>query len=379
MASNLRHIGILMDVSTGEGREMVRGAAAYARQRANWEIVFPCFESQGLDPVNIPYWCDGLLLRPLKLADQEACLEFKGPKFGLVWRGIGSRGIPFLTTQGKEVARMAFRHLRENGIERMGVVGFKDSGFSYVRSRSFQHCVDEAGLEGGEFEVVSPPDRSLLIQWLKGWKKPFGIFATNDMLAREVVNCALEAGILIPGQLSVIGAGNDDTFCTVAGPTLSSVDPGAYRIGYEGARRLDLLMKGETLPRFGERLPPLGVITRESTHVAFHDPLIADILCVIRDEAPRGLQVSDLLERFPVSKSTLNRKFRESTGKSPSEEIQRVRLARAKFLLRSSDLSNEHIAVESGYPTPKAFYLALRADTGMTPRAFRNHSGRADR
>ncbi|MDF3129654.1 substrate-binding domain-containing protein [Kiritimatiellaeota bacterium B1221] len=375
MTTKVEHIGILMDLSTGEGREMVRGATAYAQQRANWEIVFPCFESVGLEPVNIPYWCDGLLLRPLKAADQEACLRFKGPKFGLVWRGIGNRGVPCLTTQGKEVARMAFQHLREIGIERMGVVGFKDSGFSHVRSELFLDCVAEAGLEGGRFELTSPPDRAGLIKWLQGWERPFGIFAVNDLLAREVLNCALEAKIRVPGQMAVIGAGNDDTFCTVAGPTLSSVDPGAYRIGYEGARRLDLLMKGKSLPANEEFLPPLGVVARESTRSEFHDPLIADLLCVIRDEAPRGLRVADLLARFPISKSSLNRKFLHATGKSPSEEIQRVRLERAKFLLKSSGLSNETIAAESGYPTVKAFYVALRAATGMTPRAFRMHRG----
>ncbi len=352
---------------------MLRGASDYARQRANWEIVLPCFESAA-GSVNVPHWCDGLLVRPLKPTDLEACLKFKGPMFGLVAAGLVDQGIPCLTSNGSEMTLQAFDHLRGLGLKRMGYIGFEGFRYSEIRERIFLKAAGEANLEADVFNVSAPLDRKELMAWLKSRKPPFGIFATNDLLAREVINCAHESGIRIPGEMCVVGAGNDEAICSLSSPTLSSVDPGAYQIGFEGARRLDLLMRGKDTKQF-ELISPLGVVERESSDIRLQDPLIAQVLGVIRSDAQRGLSVTDLLEQFPISQSSLNRRFREATGRSPYEEIQRVRVERAKYLLRHSDLSNESIGEECGFPTTKAFYLAFRAATKLTPRAYRFQTG----
>lgn len=373
MADSVLHVGLTIDVSSGEGREMLRGASDYARQRANWEIVLPCFET-GSGSVNVPHWCDGLLARPLKQLDQQACLKFKGPMVGLVAAGFVDHGIPCLTSNGSDITLQAFDHLRGLGLKRVGYVGFEGVGYSEIREQIFLKAAKEAKLEADVYNVSAPLDRRKLIAWLKRWSPPFGLFATQDLLAREVINCSHEAGIRIPGEMCVVGAGNDETICTMAHPTLSSVDPGAYQIGFEGARRLDLLMQGKEAVPF-ELISPLGVVERESSDIRLQDPLIAQILSVIRTDAQRGLSVTDLLKQFPVSQSSLNRRFREATGRSPYEEIQRVRVERAKYLLRNSDLSNETIGEECGFPTTKAFYLAFRSATKLTPRAYRFQTG----
>ncbi|WP_309398956.1 substrate-binding domain-containing protein [Cerasicoccus maritimus] len=373
MVTSVVHVGITIDASSGEGREMLRGASDYARQRANWEIVLPCFES-ALGPVNVPYWCDGLLIRPLKPEDRKACLKFKGPMFGLVAAGLIDHGVSCLTSNGSQMTLQAFDHLRGLGLKRIGYVGYGGVGYSAIREQKFLIAAEEAKLEVDIYNVAAPLDRRKLIKWLEGWTAPFGIFAATDLLAREIINCAHEAGIRIPGEMCVVGAGNDEAICTMSSPTLTSVDPGAYQIGFEGARRLDLLMQGKKTNQF-EMISPLGVVERESSDIRLQDPLIAQVLSVIRSDAPRGLSVADILDQFPISQSSLNRRFREATGRSPYEEIQRVRVERAKYLLRHSDLSNESIGEESGFPTTKAFYLAFRAATKLTPRSYRFQTG----
>ena len=373
MGATVLHIGIVIDFSSGEGREILRGASDYARQRAEWEIVLPCFES-GIGAANIPDWCEGLLVRPLKQADKEACLQYKGPMFALVAAGMKNHGIPCLTSDGDDITLRAFEHLRGVGLKRMGYVGFEGLNYSRLREQLFVKAASESNFETDVFNVHAPLDRKGMIFWLKKWTPPFGIFAANDLLAREVINCAHEAGIPVPGGLCVVGAGNDDSICTMTHPTLTSVDPGAYRIGFEGARRLDLLMQGKATCPF-ELMPSLGVVERESSDIRMQDPLIAQILGVIRSDAPRGLIVADLLKQFPISQSSLNRRFREATGRSPYEEIQRVRIERAKYLLRHSDMSNESIGEECGFSTTKGFYLAFRSATKLTPRAYRFQTG----
>ncbi|MET3871201.1 substrate-binding domain-containing protein [Puniceicoccus vermicola] len=283
-------------------------------------------------------------------------------------------GIPFLTSDGVSFALQAFEHLRGLGLKRMGYVGFGGVLYSQLRQETFLRTAAEAGREVDVFNIGSPSDRRELILWLKNWSAPFGLFAANDLLAREVINCAHEAGIRIPGEMCIVGAGNDDSICTMVQPTLTSVDPGSYQIGFEGARRLDDLMSGRPVSPSGY-VSSLGVVARESTDIRLQDPLIARILSVIRSDAPRGLNVVDLLGQFPISQSSLNRRFREATGRSPYEEIQRVRVERAKYLLRHSDLSNELIGEECGFPTTKAFYSAFRSSTNLTPRAYRFQTG----
>jgi LacI family transcriptional regulator len=117
---------------------------------------------------------------------------------------------------------------------------------------------------------------------------------------------------------------------------------------------------------------PLGIITRQSTDtfaIDNHDLLKA--LGFIRENATRAIRVEDVLEAVPMSRRTLERLFQEQLGRSPAEEIRRVRLDRAKHLLATTDLTVPKVAVASGFSTGHYLATVFRQEMGITPLKYR--------
>jgi LacI family transcriptional regulator len=76
----------------------------------------------------------------------------------------------------------------------------------------------------------------------------------------------------------------------------------------------------------------------------------------------------------PLSRSTLERRFREVLGRSPKHEILRLQVERAKSLLLSSDIPIKRIAASAGFQTPKYFSDAFERLVGTRPAAFRERA-----
>src|SRR5206468_4043368 len=122
-----------------------------------------------------------------------------------------------------------------------------------------------------------------------------------------------------------------DVLCELSDPPLTSIVPNSERIGYEAATLLDRMMAGKKPPAEPIFIEPTGVVTRRSTEVlAIEDRHIANAARFIREHACEGIDVSNLLKAVPLSRSALERRFAASLGRSPKEEILRVRLNRAK-------------------------------------------------
>ena len=90
------------------------------------------------------------------------------------------------------------------------------------------------------------------------------------------------------------------------------------------------------------------------------------------EDAPGAEPSLDALARASgVSKFHLLRLFKAGYGLSPSAYARRMRIGRAKALLRSSAMTTAEAAARSGYESESAFVRAFRRETGMTPGAFR--------
>jgi LacI family transcriptional regulator len=72
-----------------------------------------------------------------------------------------------------------------------------------------------------------------------------------------------------------------------------------------------------------------------------------------------------------VSRSTLERKFRQTLGCTLHDEICRTRLQRAQQLIREGQLSLRQIAARTGFCHLSYFTRFFRQATGQTPAAYR--------
>lgn len=91
----------------------------------------------------------------------------------------------------------------------------------------------------------------------------------------------------------------------------------------------------------------------------------------IQEHYGESLRIEELSRQFFISKTQLYRAFHAVLGVSIGNYILQVRLIKARDLLRNSDYSIEMIAEKVGYQNLSAFSRAFKANTGVSPHAFR--------
>ena len=80
----------------------------------------------------------------------------------------------------------------------------------------------------------------------------------------------------------------------------------------------------------------------------------------------------DFLSRFSgISKYYLSREFKKYTGYSPNDYLISLRVEHAKFLLRSTTLPANKIALTAGFHDINNFTNLFRKKTAMTPGGYR--------
>lgn len=123
-------------------------------------------------------------------------------------------------------------------------------------------------------------------------------------------------------------------------------------------------------------IPPPPVVVRASTEPAAPaDDDVAKALKFIEEHACDPIDVHDLVKQAALSRRTLERRFRAAIGRSPHEEIRRVRMERARRLLVETRLSVEHVARASGLASAWDLHAAARKCWGMPPGEFRRRFG----
>jgi AraC-like DNA-binding protein len=97
--------------------------------------------------------------------------------------------------------------------------------------------------------------------------------------------------------------------------------------------------------------------------------------------ATRIIENKISLERYDInmfakdlfmSKSSLNKKIKITTGLTPNEFIENVKFNYAIRLFKESDLSIKEIAYSSGFNDPKYFARRFKKEYGMTPKEYKN-------
>ncbi len=67
----------------------------------------------------------------------------------------------------------------------------------------------------------------------------------------------------------------------------------------------------------------------------------------------------------------LELKFKQHLARTPHQEITRVRIDRARWLLRSTRMSVSEVARQCGFASLIRFSTVFRQETGSNPTRFR--------
>jgi LacI family transcriptional regulator len=369
-------VALLVETSINYGRGVLRGIARYLREFGPWSIFLEQHEIGAKLPEWIDRWDgDGIISR----YDHPQILETKLPTVVLFDRPDLGLSLPRILNDHLAIGRMAAQHLIERGFESFAYYGIPGEYWSELRWRGVREVVK--GVKGARCDCRADPggltqdwesQQNALAEWISSLTRPLGLIACNDIHGLRALDACRRAQLAVPEEVAVIGADNDVELCDLSDPPLSSIDFNRERVGYEAAALLDRLMTGGAPPRAVKLIPPLGVITRQSTDIsAITDCYVAQALHIIRRRACSGIDVHSLLEEVPLSRRSLEQRFRQYLGRSPGAEIQRTRIEQAKMLLAETDLSIDVISRRSGFSNPAYFSTAFRTQTGSAPSLYR--------
>jgi len=278
-----------------------------------------------------------------------------------------------VTTDELAVGRLAAAHLLSLGLPQFGFFGARSHYSSLLRGRGFEQTIRAAGLQCHAF--VDPDAESkpgALERWIRGLPKPIGVLASTDSRALQLLAACRKEGIPVPESVAVLGVDNDDVFCELASPPLSSIALATQRIGYEAARMLERLMAGEKPAQRRLLVPPAGVVPRRSSDLP--GILDADVAAAVRYislHVQDHLQVADVLREVPMSRRSLDQRFLKALGRTPAAEIHRAQVEVAKQMLSETEEPMARVALAAGYSNAKQLSASFRQDTRLTPTAYR--------
>lgn len=378
--SATKHVALLIETSRSYGRDILRGIHRWMHEHEPWSVYL---ELRALDSA-LPSWLetwkgDGIIARTASAAMAKTIAATGVPGVELRASKI-EHGLPFVGVDNRQMGRLVAEHFLASGLAHFAVFDLDTEAYFEERRDDFLAALAAAGHVCEKYHATGQGERPAdwerhqadVARWVASLPKPVGILACTDQLGFWLLDACRRAGVAVPEEVAVVGGENDETLCTMSSPPLSSVAYDGERIGYEAAALLERLMRGEPSPAAPVLIPPKGLVVRQSSDVvAVEDPQVAAALRYIRAHACHGIGVVDVVKHAGLSRTLLERRMREAIGRTPGEEIHRVKFDEVRRFLDSTDLSLAAIAERCGFEHPQYMAEAFKKHFGMPPGRYR--------
>jgi LacI family transcriptional regulator len=215
---------------------------------------------------------DGLIIASAQNPEQldvfESMRARKVP-FVLIDRPIVGVRASFVGADNEAIGRLATEHLVERGCARIAHLRGPDIGLAAGRLGGYRKALEERGFSVAQRYIVKAGYQDdtgyeAMRRLLRMNPVPDGVFCYNDPVAIGAMKAICEAGLRIPDDIAVVGAGNVHYSDVLAVP-LTTIDQGVDQIGLRAAKLLIEQMGSKRV------LPPQKVliapklVMREST------------------------------------------------------------------------------------------------------------------
>lgn len=372
-----KRVAVLIETDDSWGREVVESIARYSHEN-HWALLISPRDAQHRLRLPSRWKGDGAIVSLRDAALQKHVKSAGVPAVDVAIQMPNEHWLGRVATDDDARAAMAFDHFRSRHFEHFACFSPPIGRYSDDRAYAFQREAERAGFV---CNIFTPPknknvgwdgNQALVAAWLKSLPRPLAVFAADPYPARQLIEICQMEGLRIPDDIAVLAGDTDDLLCNIATPRISSVELACHKLGRTACEMLNAIMSGGPIPKDPVLIPPLRVIARHSTEIlAVEDRDLAQIVQYIRDRAAEGIRVSDILRAFPISRRSLEQRFRNILGRSPAEEIRRTRLQHARKLLVETDMSVAEIATASGVCSGAQLASAFRRYLGIRPSALR--------
>ncbi|MDG2961286.1 DNA-binding transcriptional regulator [Bisgaard Taxon 10/6] len=288
---------------------------------------------------------------------------------------------PYVATDNYALVETAFLHLKQKGINQFAFYGLPaetPKHWSQERKNAFMRLMRDYGHQTYIYlgEQAHSDNwlavQSKLCDWISHLPPHTGIIAVTDARARHLLQACEYLNIAVPDELCIIGIDNEELIQYLSRVSLSSVVQGTNQIGYQAAKLLDQLLKGQAVASTPILVPPLRVEQRRSTdYRSLHDPLVIQAMHYIRHHATQGIKTEQVLDHLRISRSNLEQRFKAEMNKTIHQVIHEEKLDRAKNMLKFTDIPIQEIAEICGYPSLQYFYAVFKKEHRQTPKEFR--------
>ncbi len=354
-------------------RELLAGIRRFAERAPHWRCAFDPYA-----PYNLPGPYDGFLAA---VGTRAAGFLQKtdAPVVFPTWRASTTKAAARAVENRWLGGRLAAEHLLARGYHSFAYFAIARDA-SRLERDGFGRWLRRRGLPVASFRLPNryrfptphwERTQTDLERWLDELPQPVGIFVARDALASTLADLARWKGLDVPGDVGLIGAGNDTAVCELEAPPLSSIEYHYEQVGCRAAELLDRLMDGQPPPRGRVLIPPTLVARRSTARGYFNDPLVARTIAYIEAHSAEPIRAEHVVQATGFSHRQLTRRMKEGCGLTIVQEIVRARLDRARRLLETRGDSLADIARATGFPSRWAMTHAFRQHLATTPTAYR--------
>lgn len=376
----VRRIAVLIETESTWGRRVIRGIANFAEKRVPWHLLIDPRDHEHRSALPDGWRGDGVIARIASRLQYEQLAATGLPIVDVDHVFSELPRVAKVITDEKARAELALEHLTSRGFTKFAYFAPPSIRYSSNRGDAFTAAVTAAGYECQEYRPGYRAGRKIswneqqrrVDRWLQSLSRPVAIMAVDAYHAHQLATICHFADIRVPDEVAILAGDSDELLCEVSTPPLSAISMAGERIGYEAAEVLSDLIEGKPIPKTPRLVKPYDVISRQSTDVlSIDDPTIVQALRYVQKHAHHGIGVDDILREVPISRRSLEIQLKSYLGRSPAEEIRRVRLERGRTLLGNREMSITEVALAAGFSNATRFGIAFRKQYGETPRSFR--------
>lgn len=212
---------------------------------------------------------DGLLILNLPWVSEALSGLASAERLQVVLVGSGPPDLPIVRIDDVRVGRCAAEHLISLGHRRIGFVGGEPEDVPHLPVAADRRAGCRAALQAAELDLmprdVFPGDFTMAsgedaANWLLGMPdRPSAVVAASDELAMGLVHRLRQAGLQVPGDLSVVGVDGHDMAHLFG---LTTVEQPVREQGRRAAEILLARMAGDPV---GSQEFPTRLVVRETT------------------------------------------------------------------------------------------------------------------
>lgn len=381
-------ITLLFNANKVYDRQIIEGVGEYLQaSQCDWDIFIEEDFRCRIDSVK-DWLGDGVIADfddpEIELALSQANIPVVGVG-GSYHRPEDYPPVHYIATDNYALVSTAFMHLKEKGLNHFAFYGLPhhiSHRWATEREHAFRQLVTEGNYRHFIFQgMETAPEnwkhaQNRLADWLQNLPAHTGIIAVTDARARHLLQVCEHLDIAVPEKMCVIGIDNEELTRYLSRVALSSVAQGSRQMGYQAAKLLHKLLKQGDFPVQRILVPPVKVVERRSTdYRSLHDPAVIQAMHFIRYHACKGIKVEQVLDAVGISRSNLEKRFRDETGNTIHGLIHQEKLNRASEFLAASTLSINEISQMCGYPSLQYFYSVFKKEYGITPKEYRDKFG----